>query len=204
MDIKFGGKIRDVERPEDGFDLRRIRFLQKCGRIGFGSAGSAAIRVTTRVVQVVDDGIGLGLHGDVGTVRRQFGVQLVSNVEHHAQHGHADRGRQAHGDRDQQSAFELPAERAENHSKKNMTTSFRSLEMRRQCVERRSLDYDFAGFNLIIERHRIASALESDSGEVDGDIALLADDLAILLVIARVTAVVTCVKTDTVRSTIFS
>ena len=65
------------------------------------------------------------------------------------------------------------------------------------------MDYDFAGFNLIIERYRIASALESDSGEVDGDIALLADDLAILLVIARVTAVVTCVKTDTVRSTIF-
>ena len=83
-----------------------------------------------------------------------------------------------------------------------MTTSFRSLEMRRQCVERRSLNYDFAGFNLIIERHRIAAALESDSGEVDGDIALLADDLAILLVIARVTAVIACVKTDTVRSTI--
>ena len=118
MNIKFGGKIRDVERPEDGFDLRCVRFLQKCGRIGFGSAGSVAIRVTPRVVQVVDDGIGLGLHGDVGTVRRQFRVQLVSNVEHHAQHGHADRGRQAHGDRDQQSAFELPAERAENHSKK--------------------------------------------------------------------------------------
>ena len=118
MDIKFGGKIRDVERPEDGFDLRCVRFLQKCGRIGFGSAGSVAIRVTPRVVQVVDDGIGLGLHGDIGTVRRQFRVQLVSNVEHHTQHGHADRGRQAHGDRDQQSAFELPAERAENHSKK--------------------------------------------------------------------------------------
>ena len=64
------------------------------------------------------------------------------------------------------------------------------------------MNYDFVGFNLIIERHRIAAALESDSGEVDGDIALLADDLAILLVIARVTAVITSIKTDTVRSTI--
>ena len=64
------------------------------------------------------------------------------------------------------------------------------------------MNYDFAGFNLIIERHRIAAALEPDSGEVDGDIAFLADDLAILLVIARVTAVITSIKTDTVRSTI--
>ena len=40
----------------------------------------------------------------------------LSCVEHHAEHGHADGGGQApHGDGDEQTAFELPAERARDH-----------------------------------------------------------------------------------------
>ena len=68
------------------------------------------------VVQVADHGVGLGLHHDVRTVGGQFGVEFVAHVEYHAEHGYAHRGGQADGDGDEQSAFELPAERSHDHS----------------------------------------------------------------------------------------
>ena len=77
-----------------------------------------------------------------------------------------------------------------------------SLEVRRQGVEYGSLDDDFAGLDLVVEGDGVAAAFEADGGEVDGDIAFLADDLAILLVITRVAAVLAGVKTDAVRAAV--
>lgn len=80
--------------------------------------------------------------------------------------------------------------------------SRRSLEMARQRVERGRLDDDFARLDLVVERYRVAAAFEADGGEVDGHIALLADDFAVLLVVAGIAAVVARVEADAVRATV--
>ena len=130
MDVQFRREIGDVERPEDGLDLLRVRLLQKRGRVGavrrsraVGSGTPVRTGRTTRsrasriagIVQIAHHSIGLRLHDDIRTVRAQLRVELVAHVEHHAEHSHADGGGQAHGNGDEQTAFELPAERARDH-----------------------------------------------------------------------------------------
>ena len=74
--------------------------------------------------------------------------------------------------------------------------------MARQRVERGRLDDDFARLDLVVERYRVAAAFEADGGEVDGHIALLADDFAVLLVVAGVAAVIARVEADAVRAAV--
>ena len=51
---------------------------------------------------------------------------------------------------------------------------------------------------------RLQPPFEADGRQVDGHLALLADDLAVLLVVASVAAVLAGVQADAVRATVLS
>ena len=73
-----------------------------------------------------------------------------------------------------------------------------------QRVQIRSLNGDLAVAGLVREWYRVAATLEADGRQVDGHLALLADDLAVLLVVASVAAVLAGVQADAVRATVLS
>ena len=71
-----------------------------------------------------------------------------------------------------------------------------------QRVQVGGLNGDLAATGLVRERDRVAPALEADGRQVDGHLTLLADDLAVLLVVSGVAAVLAGVEADAVRAAV--
>ena len=71
-----------------------------------------------------------------------------------------------------------------------------------QRVQIGGLNGDLSVAGLVREWYRVAATLEADGRQVDGHLALLADDLAILFVIAGVATVLAGVQTDAIRTTV--